>query len=76
MSDRILSIYAERIALGSRGMRDELMRLGYRINRKKVQRLMRKLGLKSQAPSPHISRPRKENPIYPLSTERCSHQGC
>ena len=65
MSDRILSIYGERICLGSRGMRDELRRLGHRMNRKRVQRLMRKLGIKSQAPGPHTSLPRKENPIYP-----------
>jgi putative transposase len=65
MSDRILSIYAERISLGSRGMRDELIRRGHRVNRKKVQRLMRKLGLKSQAPGPHTSLPRKDNSIYP-----------
>jgi putative transposase len=65
MSDRVLSIYAERISLGSRGMRDELTRRGHRVNRKKVQRLMCKMGLKSQASGPHTSLPRKDNPIYP-----------
>jgi putative transposase len=65
MSELILSIYAERICLGSRGMRDDLRRRGHTVNRKRVQRLMRKLGLKSQAPGPHTSIPRKENPVYP-----------
>ena len=65
MSDLILSVYGERIWLGSRGMRDELKRRGHTVNRKRVQRLMRKLGIKSQSPGPHTSTPRKENPIYP-----------
>ncbi|WP_376708472.1 IS3 family transposase [Shewanella surugensis] len=37
-------------------MRDYLRPEGYPINRKRVQRLMRKMGIKSVAPSPNTSR--------------------
>ena len=39
---------------GTRKMRDHLRRNGYQVNRKRIQRLMRKMGLKSVAPGPNI----------------------
>lgn len=51
--------------LGSRKMRDYLRRQGYRINRKRVQRLMQKMGLASVAPKPHTSLANKAHTIYP-----------
>lgn len=51
--------------LGSRQMRDYLRRQGYRINRKRVQRLMRKMGLVSLAPKPNTSLSNKSHKVYP-----------
>ena len=50
---------------GSRKMRDVLLRQGYIINRKRVQRLMRKMGIQSIAPKPGTSKPHPEHKIYP-----------
>ena len=51
--------------LGSRKMRNYLRREGYRINRKRVQRLMRKMGLASLAPKPNTSLGNKKHKVYP-----------
>jgi len=50
---------------GSRKMRDYLRRQGHSINRKRVQRLMRKMGIKSLAPSPNTSQRNIEHKVYP-----------
>jgi putative transposase len=50
---------------GSRKMRAYLNRLGYPVNRKRVQRLMRKMGLVSIAPKPNTSRRAPEHKVYP-----------
>ena len=50
---------------GSRSMRNHLRRLGYKINRKRVQRLMRLMGLKAIYPRPKTSRPHPEHKVYP-----------
>ena len=50
---------------GSRRMRDWLLRQGYAVNRKRVRRLMRKMGLVSVAPKPNTSRPAPAHKIYP-----------
>ena len=50
---------------GSRSMRNYLRRLGYRINRKRVQRLMRLMNLEAIYPRPKTSRPHPEHKIYP-----------
>lgn len=57
--------YTDHPFYGSRKMRDYLRRLGYPVNRKRVQRLMRKMGLQSVAPKPSTSAPRKAHKIYP-----------
>jgi len=49
---------------GSRSMRNHLRRLGYKINRKRVQRLMRLMGLKAIYPRPKTSRPHPEHKVY------------
>jgi putative transposase len=46
-------------------MRDHLRRRGYRVNRKRVQRLMQQMGLQSVLPKPNTSAPRKEHKVYP-----------
>lgn len=50
---------------GSRKMRDWLNRNGYRVNRKRVRRLMKKVGLRCVAPAPNTSKPAPEHKIYP-----------
>jgi putative transposase len=46
-------------------MTDRLRKLGYVINRKRVQRLMRVMGLESLAPKPSLSRSHPEHVKYP-----------
>jgi putative transposase len=46
-------------------MRNYLHRLGYDINRKRVQRLMRLMGLEAIYPKPKTSRPHPAHRIYP-----------
>ena len=50
---------------GSRSMRNHLRRLGYKVNRKRVQRLMRIMGLEAIYPKPKTSRPHPGNKVYP-----------
>jgi putative transposase len=50
---------------GSRSMRNYLRRLGYKINRKRVQRLMRLMGLEAIYPKRRTSRPHPGHKIYP-----------
>jgi len=57
--------YLKTPVYGSRSMRDYLHRLGYKINRKRVQRLMRLMGLEAIYPKPKTSKPHPEHRIYP-----------
>jgi putative transposase len=57
--------YLKTPAYGSRSMRNYLQRLGYKINRKRVQRLMRLMGLEAIYPKPKTSIPYPEHRIYP-----------
>jgi putative transposase len=50
---------------GSRKLRHYLRGLGHTVNRKRVQRLMRLLGLAGMAPGPNTSRPHPQHRIYP-----------
>jgi len=50
---------------GSRQMRNYFRRQGRLIGRKRVQRLMRLMGLVSVAPKPNTSKRNKEHKIYP-----------
>jgi len=50
---------------GSRTIARELRERGLRANRKRVQRLMRLMGLESVAPKPNTSKPNEEHPVYP-----------
>lgn len=51
--------------LGSRKMTALLRRSGHVINRKKVQRLMRQLGIQAIYAKPNTSQPHPKHPIYP-----------
>ena len=57
---------------GSRKMRDYLNRQGFPVNRKRVQRLMRLMGIESVAPKPNTSRPSKEHKVYPYLLRKLS----
>ena len=50
---------------GSRSMRNHLRRLGYKVNRKRVQRLMRVMGIEAIYPKPRTSRPHPDHKVYP-----------
>lgn len=50
---------------GSRSFCSHLRKLGYKINRKRVQRLMRLMRLEAIYPKPTTSKPHPENKIYP-----------
>jgi putative transposase len=57
--------YLKTPSWGSGSMRNHLRRLGYKINRKKVQRLMRLMGLKAIYAKPRPSRPHPQHKVYP-----------
>lgn len=50
---------------GSRQLCSYLRRQGFVVNRKRIQRLMRMMGLASVAPKPNTSKRNKEHKIYP-----------
>lgn len=54
--------------MGSRSLTDQVNRsaeTAIRVNRKRIQRLMRSMGIHSIAPKPNTSRPDKQHRIYP-----------
>jgi len=55
---------------GSRRIVLELERLGHKVNRKRVQRLMRVMGLQALVPGPHTSKPHPEHKVYPYLLRR------
>nr|VFK01738.1 MAG: HTH-like domain-containing protein [Candidatus Kentron sp. H]VFK02157.1 MAG: HTH-like domain-containing protein [Candidatus Kentron sp. H]VFK05332.1 MAG: HTH-like domain-containing protein [Candidatus Kentron sp. H] len=50
---------------GARRIAEHLRRLGYSIDRKRVGRLMRRMGLKAVYPRPKTSAPHPKHPVYP-----------
>jgi putative transposase len=50
---------------GSRNFGVFLRNRGYRVNRKRIQRLMRKMGLEGISPGPSTSRPSPGHKVYP-----------
>jgi putative transposase len=57
--------YTNRPFYGSRRMVVFLRGRGYCVNRKRVQRLMREMGLAGMAPGPTTSKPHPEHKVYP-----------
>jgi len=57
--------YTDHPFYGTRQMRNVLRRQGYKVNRKRVQRLMRRMGLQSVAPKPGTSKPHPGHKVYP-----------
>lgn len=62
---RIDELHLEHPFYGSRSMARELGKEGAPVNRKRVQRLMRQMGIESSAPKPNTSKPGVEHPVYP-----------
>lgn len=50
---------------GSRQMTLWLRKQGHRVNRKRVRRLMRIMGLEALGPKPRLSIPQRAHPVYP-----------
>ena len=57
--------YLETPFYGSRSMRNHIRRLGWTINRKPIQRLMRLMGLQAIYPKPRTTKPHPQNKVYP-----------
>jgi putative transposase len=57
---------------GSRKMMTYLNRKGISVKRKRIQRLMRLMGLESVAPKPNTSRQRKVHKVYPYLLKKMS----
>ena len=57
--------YTQTPFYGSRKMTTYLNRLGYTVNRKRVQRLMRKMGIQAIYPRPRTSKRHPQHRIYP-----------
>jgi putative transposase len=75
---RIDEIHLELPFYGSRKISLELRKEGHAANRKRVQRLMRLMGLEALAPKPKTSEPHPEHVVYPyllrgLKINRANH---
>ena len=55
-------------------MCNTLRRQGHRVNRKRIRRLMKKMGLQSVAPGPNTSKPASGHKIYPYLLRKLRHR--
>ncbi|NLI82859.1 MAG: IS3 family transposase [Deltaproteobacteria bacterium] len=62
---RIDEQYLKTPAWGSRSMSDHLGRLGFKVKRKRVRRLMRCTGIEAIYPRPETSKPHPGHKVYP-----------
>ena len=58
-------LFLKRPFYGTPRMTDWLNDLGHSVNHKRVERLMRLMGLQAVLPGPHTSRPHPEHKVYP-----------
>jgi putative transposase len=58
-------VYLRHPEYGYRRMTDALVDIGHEVNRKRVLRLMRTMGLQAITPGPHTSKPAPAHPVYP-----------
>lgn len=65
LMQRIDELYTRHPFYGSRKMVAALSHEGWRVNRKRIQRLMRVMGIQSVAPRPHTSQPHPQHKIFP-----------
>jgi len=78
---RLDQLFTERPFYGSRRMTLQLRQEGHAISRKRVQRLMRRIGIAALGPKPNTSKPAPGHKIYPyllrdLKIERPNHVWC
>lgn len=78
LKHRIDEIYTRCPFYGSRRIRAILGREGWHINRKRVQRCMREMGLVAVFPGPNLSKPAPDHKIYPyllrnVTASYCNH---
>ncbi len=62
---KIDELYLQDPTSGSRSIKRQLRRQGIRVNRKRIQRLMRLMGIEAVYPKPRTSRPHPQHRIYP-----------
>jgi putative transposase len=62
---KIDELYLENPSSGSRTIRRQLKRQGMIVSRKRIQRLMRLMGIKAVYPKPNTSRPHPQHKVYP-----------
>ena len=62
---KIDELYLQDPSSGSRSIRRQLRRQSISVNRKRIQRLMRLMGIEAVYPKPRTSRPHPEHRIYP-----------
>jgi len=62
---KIDELYLENPSSGSRTIRRQLKREGIKVNRKRIQRLMRLMGIEAVYPKPRTSRPHPRHKVYP-----------
>jgi putative transposase len=65
LMEEIDRLYLAHPENGSRMMTKVLRRRGHEVNRKRVQRLMQLMGLRSLCPQPKTTTPNKAHPVYP-----------
>ena len=66
--------YLKTPTYGSRSMARHFWRQGRKVNRKRIQRLMRLMGIEAVYPKPHTSRPHPEHRIYPYLLSGTDHR--
>ena len=69
---RIDELYTARPFLGSRRMTALLRAEGHRVNRKRVQRLMRRVGIAALGPKPRTTKPAPGHKIFPYLLISCA----
>ena len=62
---QIDEMYLQDPTLGSRSISRQFKRQGQKVNRKRIQRLMRLMGLEAIYPKPRTSRPHPQHRVYP-----------
>ena len=65
LKHRIDEIYTDCPFYGSRRLTAQLRREGHQINRKRVQRYMREMGIYAICPGPNLSRRAQESQVFP-----------
>ena len=62
---KIDELYLDNPSSGSRTIRRQLKRQGMIVSRKRIQRLMRLMGIEAVYPKPNTSRPHPQHKVYP-----------